>query len=100
MTTYQQYEVQNDTPQSFPITITGRVNWAIEQLLDASATGCTPITRPAPRWSDYMFRLRGLGVDIETIYEKHEREFPGHHARNALRSKVSPDSSVPSEEAA
>ncbi len=45
-------------------------------------------------------RLRGEGVDIETIHEKHEGEFPGHHARYVLRSKVAPVTGYKVEEAA
>jgi len=35
----------------------GRVAWTLHQLLTAGAKGCTPIENPAPRWSDYVFKL-------------------------------------------
>jgi hypothetical protein len=40
-----------------------------------------------------MFRigdddLRKFGLDIETIHEPHQGEFPGSHARFVLRSRV------------
>lgn len=84
------FQVQNGTNQPFTININGRVRWALERLIEAGSTGCTPITHPGPRWSDYVFRLRGLGVHIETITEHHEGPFPGTHARYVLRSKVMP----------
>ncbi len=72
-------------------TATGRVHWALTRLIEAGPKGCTPITQPAPRWSHYVFVLRGLGVDIETIREPHEGSFPGTHGRYVLRSTVTHD---------
>ncbi|MCA0943379.1 hypothetical protein LCM08_00480 [Salipiger pacificus] len=57
--------------------------------MKAGATGCTPIETPGPRWSDYVFKLRAAGVEIETITEAHEGPFSGTHARYVLRSRVS-----------
>jgi hypothetical protein len=51
--------------------------------------GCTPITTPGPRWSAYVFNLRGMGLIIETIHESHEGPFPGTHARYVLHSPIS-----------
>jgi hypothetical protein len=70
-------------------TVTGRVAWALLSLMRGGETGCTPITRPAPRWSDYVFRLRGQGFDVETIDESHGGSFAGSHARYVLRDQVS-----------
>lgn len=56
--------------------------------MEAGAKGCTPITNPAPRWSGYVGKLRGYGVPIETIREKHGGEFAGTHARYVLRARV------------
>lgn len=51
--------------------------------------GCTPIDHPRPRWSDYVFKLkRRYGLSIETIHEPHSGEFPGHHGRYILKSRV------------
>lgn len=69
-------------------TFTGRAAWALHALIVAGANGCTPITRPAPRWSDYCFKLRRGGVDIETVTESHGGPYSGHHARYVLRSPV------------
>lgn len=70
------------------IRVEGRVAWTLLQLIEAGKVGCTPIERPAPRWSDYVFQLRALGVGIETILEKHAGPFPGNHGRYILRSSV------------
>jgi hypothetical protein len=70
------------------IKLTGRLAWTLMRLEEAGEKGCTPIEQPAPRWSDYVFQLRGLGFVIETIHERHEGPFPGTHGRYVLRSKV------------
>ncbi len=41
--------------QIFP----GREAWALGELVKAGERGCTPIDTPGPRWSDYVFKLRG-----------------------------------------
>ena len=65
-------------------------SWALEELRRAGAQGCTPIDSPAPRWSAYVFNLRTLGVDIETIHEAHGGEFSGTHGRYVLRCRAVP----------
>jgi hypothetical protein len=67
----------------------GREAWALDQLIIAGDGGCTPITHPGPRWSDYVFKLRKRGLSIETIDEKHGGPFSGLHARYVLHSPVS-----------
>lgn len=76
---------------SVTIAVSGRVLWALERLLEAGCKGCTPITKPAPRWAAYVHTLRGLGVPVETIHEEHEGEFPGTHARYVLCATVTPE---------
>lgn len=66
----------------------GRRAWALDQLLRAGEGGCTPITHPGPRWSDYVFKLRGDGIDIETVTEAHGGTYSGHHARYVLKTPV------------
>lgn len=69
----------------------GRDHWALEQLLAAGASGCTPLHNPAPRWSHYVFKLRKVhGLNIETVTESHGGEFAGTHARYVLRDCVEP----------
>lgn len=76
-------------PDGLPFTVKGRDAWALQQLHLAGAAGCTPIDTPGPRWSGYVHKLRGKGLNIETITENHEGQFAGHHARYVLRSTVS-----------
>jgi hypothetical protein len=70
--------------QSRTFDFKGRLGWAMVQLAEAGAKGVTPISRPAPRWSGYVFDLRELGIPIETIMEPHEGNYPGQHARYVL----------------
>jgi hypothetical protein len=68
-------------------TAKGRDAWALLELeREAGKRGCTPITTPGPRWSAYVFNLRGMGLIIETIHESHDGPFPGTHARYVLHS--------------
>jgi len=69
-------------------TFVGRQAWAFSELVAAGETGCTPITTPGPRWSDYVFKLRRDGVSVETIDERHGGSFSGTHARYIVRSSV------------
>ncbi|WP_439105151.1 winged helix domain-containing protein [Celeribacter marinus] len=82
------FTAQTDTGRRFEITIKGRKRWALERLIDAGPQGCTPITEPAPRWSGYIFDLRKLGVDIETVEEEHGGTFAGSHGRYVLRTEI------------
>jgi hypothetical protein len=66
----------------------GRDAWALAELVKAGPDGCTPITHPGPRWSGYVLKLRKMGVNIETVTEKHGGTFAGHHARYVLRSPI------------
>jgi len=72
------------------VTVSGRDRWALECLFRAGRKGCTPIDHPGPRWSGYVFKLRELGVSIETVTEAHDGPFKGTHARYVLRSIVTP----------
>lgn len=80
------YLITPTAGELFRITVLGRDEWALDQLRKAGLKGCTPITQPAPRWSAYIYNLRKLGVEIETITEPHDGDFPGRHARYVLRS--------------
>lgn len=70
------------------LKVKGRDAWALDALLRAGARGVTPIDRPAPRWSHYIFKLRRAGLIVETIDEPHAGAYAGHHARYVLRSEV------------
>ncbi len=70
------------------ITIIGRDAWALQELVNAGAKGCTPLDHPGPRWSGYVHKLRKQGIHVETIHEHHGGAFPGRHARYVLCSQV------------
>lgn len=71
------------------LTVTGRLAWALGNLIEAGGKGCTPLDNPGPRWSAYVHKLRhAFGLDIETIHEQHQGAYPGTHARYVLRSRV------------
>ena len=82
------FNVQNGTEPAFTITVGGRDRWGLECLMQAGPDGCTPIKNPGPRWSGYVFNLRRMGLNIETVNEPHSGPFPGSHARYILRSSV------------
>lgn len=75
-------------PDGKPMTVIGRDAWALRNLINAGTAGCTPIDHPGPRWSHYVFKLRGFGFLIETVNENHGGPFAGTHARYVLRSEV------------
>jgi hypothetical protein len=82
------YYIQPEAGEPFTIQAKGRDAWALDRLREAGARGCTPRTEPAPRWSAYVFTLRGLGVPIETVTEQHGGQFAGNHGRYVLRAAV------------
>ena len=77
-----------EEPEAFERVVKGRVAWTLNELLQAGERGCTPIDRPAPRWSDYVFKLRKQGFAVETLDEKHGGNYRGEHGRYVLRSRV------------
>lgn len=70
------------------VMIRGRAAWALVQLIDAGAAGCSYIDSPAPHWPGYIHQLRNIGVVIDSIREAHRGPFPGHHCRYYLISPV------------
>ena len=70
------------------LELVGREEWALSHLMAAGAVGCTPIEAPGPRWSHYVWKLRGRGIDVATLTERHGGPFAGNHARYVLRSLV------------
>ncbi len=82
---YQLYHPSGD-PEIHDLS--GRVEDTLCKLIKAGAVGLTTIEYPAPRTSDYVFKLRKRGFIIETVTEPHGGDFPGHHGRYFLRSKV------------
>lgn len=84
------YVVTPSAGEAFRIVVNGRTQWALDRLRAAGAAGCTPIVTPGPRWAAYVHKLRRMGVEIETLHEPHDGEFPGTHARYVLRAVVTP----------
>jgi hypothetical protein len=70
------------------VVVQGRAAWALNELMAAGAAGCSIFDCPAPRWSSYVYRLRKLGIPIETVREPHSGPFAGHHARYFLRIQI------------
>lgn len=85
------FTIRSEAADPHVIIVKGRDRWALEALITAGPKGCTPIDNPAPRWAAYVHNLRGLGVAIETITEKHRGPFAGTHARYVLACNVSPE---------
>ena len=75
--------------ESAVLRFTGRDAWTLACLIDRGEIGVTPIERPAPRWSEYIRRLRKAGLVIETLHELHGGPYKGHHGRYVLRTPLS-----------
>jgi hypothetical protein len=88
MTNVTKLEIRVGGHEGRTVKVRGRDAWALDALLRAGERGVTPIERPAPRWSHYIFKLRRAGLVVETIDEPHAGTYPGHHARYVLRSSV------------
>jgi hypothetical protein len=65
-----------------------RVAFAVHALIERGEQGVTPLEWIGPRWSDYVFKAKKLGFDIETVHEGHTGPFAGRHARYVMRSPV------------
>lgn len=70
-------------------TVLGRFAWCLAELIRAGDVGVTPLERPAPRWSHYVWSLRTKqGFCIESIEEAHGGAYSGRHVRYRLASRV------------
>ena len=87
-TGHARYSIVKSNGTKAKIWARGRDRWALDRLIHSGREGCTAITHPGPRWSAYVFNLREMGVQIETIHEPHEGDYPGTHARYVLRCTV------------
>ena len=70
------------------LTVKGRMAWALDLLIKRSHRGLTTLEYPAPRWSHYVYKLRGEGFPIVTEDEQHGGAFAGTHARYKLAGFV------------
>lgn len=66
----------------------GRPAWALKEMIEAGGDGVTAIDYPGVRVADAVFKLRKIGIVIDTIHEAHGGDFKRRHARYVLRSKV------------
>jgi len=82
------FRVQTDDTAPVVIAVTGRERWALEYLIAAGPTGCTPLDHLGPRWAGYVFDLRRMGLRIDTDHAGHRGDFPGHQARYRLVLQV------------
>ncbi len=80
--------VHLDDAPDWRLAVLGREAWALLNLVEAGSRGCTPIDQPAPRWSHYVWLLRGHGFSVETIHEDHGGPFSGTHARYVLHNSI------------
>jgi hypothetical protein len=69
-------------------TFRGRDAWCLAELIAGGLVGVTPIERPAPRWSHYIWKLKRAGVHIDTVYERHGGAYSGTHGRYLLRTAL------------
>ncbi len=60
----------------------------MRELVNSGTRGVTPIEVPGPLWSAYVFKLRRMGLDFETVHEGRSGTFPGRHARYVLHGAV------------
>lgn len=82
--------VENGASEISLLELRGCDAWAPNELVDAGAAGFAPVTRPGPRWSNYVDRLRhqrGAGA-AETVHEAPKGPCRGTHARYVLRANV------------
>ncbi len=77
---------RTDTDET--LRLKGREAWTLACLIEAGASGLTPLDRPAPRWSGYVYALRKHGLVIETVDERHSGPYPGAHGRYILRTPL------------
>lgn len=66
----------------------GREAWTLACLMEAGEKGVTPLDRPAPRWSGYVYSLRKRGLVVDTLDERHAGPYPGAHGRYVLQTPL------------
>lgn len=76
-------------PDGSQRSFVGREAWTLLHLINVGSAGVTTLDQPAPRWSHYIYKLRGAGLVISTDYEKHKGDYPGTHGRYRLETHVS-----------
>lgn len=83
------FSVIAESGEAREIRLMGRDRWALEMLMQAGPRGLTAIELNGPRIHAYIFDLRHEhGLQIIREDEPHKGDFPGHHGRYFLKSKV------------
>lgn len=84
------YVIDNSDEPIFDLSLSGRLRWALDVLWEAQREGlsCTTLDHPGTRLSDYVHRLRQMGVRIVTRRRQNTGEFPGTHADYELVSDI------------
>jgi hypothetical protein len=80
------------------LRLKGREAWTLDCLIEVGESGLTPLDRPAPRWSGYVYALRKRGLNIDTVDERHSGPYPGAHGRYILRTPLTVLKAVQSDE--
>ncbi|MGM9401604.1 winged helix domain-containing protein [Aliiroseovarius sp. KMU-71] len=87
------FDVRRSDGRELEIFLCGRNRWGLERLIEAGSDGITSFQFAGVRVSAFVHYLKGIGVDIETITERHEGLFAGNHARYRLTCSVTPKGS-------
>lgn len=83
------YVVHEGEGETREIQLMGRDRWALEMLMKAGPRGITAIEMNGPRLHAYIFDLRHEhDLSIIREDEPHGGDFPGHHGRYFLLTKV------------
>jgi hypothetical protein len=70
------------------LQVIGREAWMLDLLKTRGDKGVTTIEVPGARMSHYVMKLRRMGLDIDTVDERHSGPFAGSHGRYLLRSPI------------
>lgn len=82
------FTIRNGGEDPQGIVVKDRARWALATQMHAGSGGVTPITGPGHRWADYVFNPRKTGMDIGTINQSQDRQFPETHALDVFHSGV------------
>ena len=81
-------DLRNELAEETKHQIEGAYTLRLRMLARIDARLMTPIDHPGPRWSGYVHKVRKLGLQIETMTDRHGGPFASHHARYVLCLRV------------
>ena len=81
-------DLRNELAEETKHQIERAYQLTLRMLARIDARLMTPIDHPGPRWSGYVDKVRKLGLQIETMTERHGGPFAGHHARYVLCLRI------------